>query len=173
MTILETERLRLRPLTIQDAEALHQLLDQDEAMWHFTPGRQFSFSDRIKAIEKRLTQYAKYRFGCFAVERKEDTLLVGQAGLSPFPFKHRDGSTTEEFEVMFQIGLAYQNQGYATEATTRWIQYAFETAKLPRLIVCPAKANVASVRLLQKLGFRFEDDWLEPETVLSFLENNA
>lgn len=72
---------------------------------------------------------------------------------------------------MYTLGKAYWGQGYATEASRAWVQYAFEVAGLKRLVVCPHKANIASVRVLDKLGFRFEDDPLEPGCVLAFLEN--
>jgi RimJ/RimL family protein N-acetyltransferase len=64
---------------------------------------------------------------------------------------------------MYKLGRAYWGQGYATEASQAWVEYAFEIAVLRRLVVFPHQANIASVRVLEKLGFRIEDDWLEPE----------
>jgi RimJ/RimL family protein N-acetyltransferase len=97
--------------------------------------------------------------------------LIGLGGLNTYEFENRDGSVTNEFEVMYKLGKAYWKQGYATEASQAWVKYAFEGVGLKRLVVCPHKANIASVRVLEKLGFRFEDDWLEPEHVLAFMEN--
>jgi [ribosomal protein S5]-alanine N-acetyltransferase len=169
--VLETERLRLRPLTLEDAEQLHQLCDLDPEVWKFDPGYAPSFDERIKMIEGRIQQYQTYGFGCFGIELKPDIKLIGQGGLSPLPFENRDGSVTDDFEVMYKLGRAYWKQGYATESSQAWVKYAFEVAGLRRLVVCPQKANTASVRVLEKLGFRIEDDWLEPESVLAFLEN--
>lgn len=73
---------------------------------------------------------------------------------------------------MYALGKDYWGQGYATEAAAAWVRYAFDILKLKRLVVCPAKANIASVRVLEKLGFRIEDDPLEEESVLAFKENN-
>lgn len=170
--VLKTERLRLRPLTFDDAEQLHQLFDIEPDVWKFDPGYERSFHERIKLIERRLQQYQTYGFGCFGIERKSDCKLIGQSGLSPHQFENNDGSITDEFEVMYTLGKAYWGVGYATEASQAWVRYAFNVANLQRLVVCPHKANVASVRVLEKLGFRFEDDPLEPECVLAFLENS-
>jgi RimJ/RimL family protein N-acetyltransferase len=168
---LETERLRLRPLTMEDVEPLHQLLDIEPDVWKFAPGYARSLEERIECVERRLQQYQRYGFGCFGIERKADGRLIGQGGLSPHEFENEDGSITDEFEVMYALGKPYWNQGYATEASRRWVQYAFEEASLKRLVVCPHKANAGSVRVLEKLGFRIEDDPLEPKSVLAFLEN--
>lgn len=169
--VLETARLKLRPLTVDDAEQLHQLCDIDPEVWQFDSGYAPSLIERIKLIERRIQQYQTYGFGCFAIEHKPNLNLIGQGGLSPHQFENHDGSITDEFEVMYKLGRAYWGQGYATESSQAWVEYAFEVAKLKRLVVCPHKANLASVRVLEKLGFRIEDDWLEPESVLAFLEN--
>ncbi len=170
--IIETNRLILRPMSIEDAEALHNLLDKDERMWRYQHGYAYTFEDRINAIKARLEHYDTYGFGCFAVVRKSDGQLIGQCGLSPHEFEEKDGRTTQVFEVMFAIGMPFQGQGYATEAASAWVRYAFETAKLERLVVCPLKENIASIRVLEKLGFRIEDDWLEPESVIAYLERS-
>lgn len=166
--VLETERLMLRPLTLNDVEQLHQLLDIDPDVWKFDPGYERSFDERVKLIERRIQQYQNYGFGCFGIECKSNLKLIGQGGLSLHHFENNDGSITDEFEVMYTLGKAYWGYGYATEASQAWVKYAFEVVKLKRLVVCPHKANVASVRVLEKLGFRFKDDPLEPECVLAF-----
>lgn len=171
LLILETKRLRLRPLNLEDADRLHQLFDADPEVWKFDPGYAYSSAERIELIEDYIQQYQTHGFGCFAIERKLDLIIIGQCGLSPHEFEDQDGKITDEFEVMYKLGRAYWGQGYATEAAQAWVEYAFERAGLRRLVVCPHKANVASVRVLEKLGFRIEDDWLEPESVLAFLEN--
>lgn len=168
---LETERLRLRPLTLDDAEQLHQLFDTDPEVWQFDPGYARSFDERVKCVERRIQQYQTYGFGCFRIEHISNLKLIGQSGLSPHQFENEDGSITDEFEVMYTLGRPYWRQGYATEASKVWVQYAFDVAALKRLVVCPHKANIASVRVLEKLGFRIEDDPLEPDCVLAFLES--
>jgi RimJ/RimL family protein N-acetyltransferase len=119
---LETERLRLRPLTLDDAEKLHQLCDVNPEVWKFDPGYAPSFDKRVELIERRIQQYQTYGFGCFAIERKPDLRLIGKGGLSPHEFENRDRSITNEFEVMYKLGRAYWGLGYATEASRSWVK---------------------------------------------------
>ncbi|MDJ0573620.1 MAG: GNAT family N-acetyltransferase [Xenococcaceae cyanobacterium MO_234.B1] len=171
MFVLETERLKLRPLTLDDAEKLYQLCDGDPKVWKFDPGYARSLDERIEVMERRIQEYQIYGFGCFGIEHKPDLTLIGLGGLSPHEFENQNGNITDEFEIMYKLGRAYWGQGYATEASQAWIKYGFEIASLKRLVVCPHKANTASIRVLEKLGFSIEDDWLEPESVLAFLDN--
>lgn len=91
---LETERLRLRPLTLDDAEQLHQLFDTDPEVWQFDPGYARSFDERVKCVERRIQQYQTYGFGCFGIEHISNLKLIGQSGLSPHQFENEDGSIT-------------------------------------------------------------------------------
>ncbi len=168
---LETARLRLRPLTLADAPRLHELFDTDPEVWRFDPGYARTLDERVEVIASYIEQYQTHGFGFFAVERRSDGILMGQCGLTPHAFEGRDGTVTTEFEVMYKLGRLFWNQGYATEAAQRWIDYGFAIAGLGRLVVCPDRGNSASLRVLEKLGFRMEDDWLVPGSILAFLEN--
>ena len=76
--VLETERLRLRPLTLDDAEELHQLCDIDPEVWQFDPGHEPSLDERTKLVVQRIQQYQTYGFGCFGIEHKPNLKLIGQ-----------------------------------------------------------------------------------------------
>lgn len=173
LPILETARLRLRPLTLDDAPRLHDLLDRDEAVWRFDPGYARPWEERLVAVRRRLAQYETFGFGCYAAELRTTGELIGQGGLSPYFFEHADGTHSLEFEVMYTLGSAYWGQGFATELSEVWVRYAFREARLRRLVDCPHKANGASVRVLEKLGFRVEDDPLNDAYVIAVLEQPA
>jgi RimJ/RimL family protein N-acetyltransferase len=88
-------------------------------------------------------------------------------------YDHRDGSRTVEFEVMFKLGRAYWGHGYATELAEFWLDFAFREVRLPQVLVCPLRANHASVMVLERLGAEFEDDWLdEAVTIARFTQAN-
>ncbi len=60
-------------------------------------------------------------------------MLISQCELSPHEFEDRDGSITDEFEliqVMYKLGRAYWRRGYAIEAAQACVEYAFEIAGL-------------------------------------------
>ncbi len=54
MLTLETERLLLRPLTLDDVPELHALLDQEEAIWRYDHGDARSYDERIECVENRI-----------------------------------------------------------------------------------------------------------------------
>lgn len=70
MFVLETERLILRPLTLDDAQQLYQLCDLDPEVWHYDPGYERSFAERVNTIARRIKEYQTYGFGCFGIEYK-------------------------------------------------------------------------------------------------------
>ncbi len=171
LKVLETARLLLRPLDLTDAPRLNELIDGDERVWRFNPGKPKSLEQREANIRDRIAQYKIFGFGCYAVVLRATGDLIGQCGLSPFWFEHKNGRQTLEFEVMFHFGHAYWGQGFATEAAGRWVAFAFDEAKLPRLVVCPHKDNGASINVLRRLGFSVTPDWLEADSVICALHH--
>ncbi len=176
--VLATERLLLRPFALSDAPRLNRLIDGDERVWRFNPGKPKPLERREETIRERMAQYKVFGFGCYAVTLAHDVSglgrageVIGQCGLSPFWYEHRNGRQTLQFEVMYHFGHAYWNQGFATEAARRWVTFAFEAAKLPRLVVCPHKENEASINVLRRLGFSVMPDWLEPDSVICSLSH--
>ncbi len=131
--ILKTDQLKLRPLTLGDTEHLHQLFDTDPEVWKFDPGYACLLDEHITLIRCYIQQYQTYSFGCFGINRKSDLMLISQCELSHHEFEDRDGSITDEFEViqvMYKLGRAYWRRGYAIEAAQACVEYAFEIAGL-------------------------------------------
>lgn len=169
--VLGAERLLLRPLAIEDAPRLNQLIDGDKRVWRFNPGKPKTLEQREATIRERIAQYKVFGFGCYAIVLRATGDVIGQCGLSPFWYEHPNSRRTLEFEVMFHLGHTYWHQGFATEAARRWVKFAFDEAKLPRLVVCPHKDNVASINVLRRLGFSESPDWLEPDHVICALHH--
>ena len=167
---METERLVLRPYQVADAAQAHAIFDLHPEIWKHDPGYQRSLLQRRKVIARYEILHNQFGFGPCAAFSREDGRLIGQGGLNPYMFRHKDGTQTAEFEVMYKIARPYWRQGFAIELARFWASFAFETVGLRRLITCPAKANPGSVAVLRALGCRIEDDWLEPDRVITILE---
>lgn len=167
----DTERLQLRPYGDQDVEVVHAALDLDREIWRFDPGFERSLEDRRGVIARFAMLHKQFGFGPCGAFRKEDGRFIGQAGLNPYIYEHRDRSRTVEFEVMYKVARPFWRQGYACEMARFWVDFAFSKIRLPRLCTAAARANVGSVAVLRKLGCRIEDDWLEPETVIGILNS--
>jgi len=64
------------------------------------------------------------------------------------------GRDRDDLQIGYEYAPSHWGRGYATEAAGRVLEYAFEVVKLDRLAAIARPANVASVRVLEKLGFR-------------------
>jgi len=77
---------------------------------------------------------------------KAENRYIGRCGLHPVP-----GGAVG---LGFYVAKAYWGRGLATEAARVFVDYGFQELKLPRIISSVEVGNAASVRVLQKLGFR-------------------
>jgi ribosomal-protein-alanine N-acetyltransferase len=149
MPSVETARLVLRPFIRADIAALAPIYGDPEVMrymrtGHPTPAERISF-----IIDYYIRYWQEHPFGLWAVERRDDGALIGQCGLF-----HLDN--TPEVEVAYLLARDAWGQGYAPEAAAATLRYGFETAGLDRIVAVVRPQNIASQRVLEKIGLRFE-----------------
>ncbi len=166
-----TERLLLRPFVPEDAEAVHPALDRDPEVWRFDPGHPRSLAARRATIARYAMLWEQVGFGPAGAWCRRTGRFLGQGGLNPYLYRHRDGTQTLEVEVMFKLARAAWGQGFATEIARFWVDHGFRRLGLRRIATAPERANRASVAVLERLGCRIFDDWLEPDTVIAVLEH--
>jgi len=157
--ILTTERLRLRPLARDDLDLLATLFSDPEVM-RFSLG----LLDREQALEK-LDRMLATGWDSFVVERIEDDRFAGICGLAP-----QTVDDIDEVELGYRLMPDSWGRGIATEAARACRDHAFETLGLPRIISIIEAANVASIRVVEKVGLRFEKEtrmWERPVRVYS------
>jgi RimJ/RimL family protein N-acetyltransferase len=152
MTSIETERLMLRPFTMEDAPALHAAVYGDEAVMTYLPGGIPRSVSKVEGvIEYYLTHWEHWKYGVWAVTDKESGDLLGQAGLNYV-------ADLQEVEVLYALGRSTWGKGYATEAANAAMHYGFEKHQLDKIIAMAAPDNDASIRVLKKLGMTFRYD---------------
>ncbi|MHC5040465.1 MAG: GNAT family N-acetyltransferase [Planctomycetota bacterium] len=149
MAVIETERLRLRELTLEDLPSLHRVLSDPVAMRHYP--KPFSEEDSRGWIRWNLDNYREHGFGLWAVIRKAEGDLIGDCGLT---YQRIDG--VQELEVGYHILREAWCRGYATEGATACRDFAFEVLRATRLVSWMKPANTASWRVAEKIGMRFE-----------------
>ncbi len=149
MNLIETERLRLRPFTEDDAAFALELVN-DPAWVRFIGDRGVrTLADARGYIGKTLTHYAQRGFGAYVVERKSTGELVGNCGL----FK-REGLTG--VDLGFAFLERFRGQGYALEAATAVLALARDRFGLKRIEAYTVAYNLRSIGLLEKLGLKLE-----------------
>lgn len=171
MIWLETERLILRPYSMDDLNALHEALDLHPDVWRFDPGYERTKDERAELLRYRILQHERNEFGECAVVRKQDRRLIGYCGLQLYVWEHAPLSTPE-VELYYKLARDCWREGYATEACRAMIEHAFTKLKLHRIVTWTARENVRSVALLKRLGMTIRDDPSDPNGVFGILEND-
>ncbi len=143
--LLETERCSLRQFELSDAEALYQL-NLDPEVMQFTGDVPFASVDEARDFVKNYDAYEKTSFGRWAVVRKSDKAFLGWCGLK----QH-----AEYVDLGFRFSKKYWGNGYASESAQGALLLAKDKFALKELIGRCAKQNLASIRVLEKLGFQY------------------
>jgi len=142
---IETQRLCIRAFQRDDWQAVCDYTSADPAVMMYIPEGPFT-SEQAKAfVEENMGEKAR----AFAVLLKSDDMLVGHMVFHPW-------FAPQTYEIGWTFNRAYHGQGYATEAAMALLQYGFEALHLHRIIATCQPENVASWRVMEKLGMRRE-----------------
>ncbi len=158
-TVLTTERLTLRYWRSSDLDHLAAMNADDEVMRYFPdrPNREQSAATmaRMKA------SFERHGFGFWALERSEDCVFVGFAGLLRPAFHTH---FTPCVEVGWRLRRSAWGQGYATEAGRASLALAFDRFGLDEVVSMAVVDNLASRRVMERLGMtrRPQDDFGHP-----------
>jgi RimJ/RimL family protein N-acetyltransferase len=145
---IETQRLFLRELRVDDAESFYNL-NLDPEVIKYTGDAAFGNIESARTFLVGYDQYKKYGFGRWAVIHKTSGEFLGWCGL-----KH--SADLEETDLGFRFFKNYWNQGYATEAAIACVDIGFKHFGLNTIVGRARIENEASVRTLQKCGMSFE-----------------
>ena len=144
--LLETKRLCLRPLTMDDLDALHAVLSDPVAMAHYPAP--FTRARTEAWIRWNLDNYARHGFGLWAVTLRAGGACIGDCGITLQPI----GGAMQP-EIGYHIHRAHWGQGYATEAAQAVLRFAFEELACPMVSVYHFPKNNRSKHVIKKLGF--------------------
>jgi [ribosomal protein S5]-alanine N-acetyltransferase len=150
MHVIETARLELRWLTIDDAPFVIELVNDPEWL-RFIGDRGVHDLDSAHAymVKGPLALYAKWGYGLYVVERKDDGAPIGLCGLV-----RREG--LDDADLGFALLPRFRAQGYAAEAAVAVLAHARQQLGLERIVAITSPGNAESIRLLEHVGFAFE-----------------
>lgn len=157
MKILETPRLILRQMTIDDAAFMLDLLN-DPSWLRFIGDRGVRTLDdaRNYILQGAMASYARFGYGFYLVELKDTAMAIGMCGLAKRDY-------LEHADIGFAFLPAYCGQGYAFEAAAATLNYAKQQLHLPRILATTRLDNLASSQLLEKLGMRLDKIIMHPD----------
>ena len=152
MSLLETRRLVLDELTTDDAEFILELVNEEPFVRHIGDKGVRSRTDACQYIlTGPVASYEKHGHGLYRVALKEDGVPIGICGVLK-----REG--LEDPDLGFAFFERCWHRGYAFEAAAAVVEHARETLGLGRILAITSPENVASIRLLARLGFVFEGE---------------
>jgi len=150
MEILRTERLTIRELTLADTNFVLELLNEPAFIQFIGDKGARDLAGAEKYLrEGPLASYAKHGFGLWRVALQADDTPVGMCGLLK-----RDA--LDYPDLGYALLARFGSRGYAHEAAAAVLVHARKVLQLGPLFAVTAQENPASIRLLQKLGFKFE-----------------
>jgi RimJ/RimL family protein N-acetyltransferase len=150
MVVLETDRLRIRRLSLDDADFILRLLNEPSFIEYIgDKGVRSRDGARLYILNGPIASYEKFGFGLYLVELRESGAPVGMCGLLK-----RD--VLEDVDIGYALIPDFWSKGYALESVSAVMSYASKVLGLKRVVAVVSPDNQSSIRLLEKLGFRFE-----------------
>ena len=156
---LETKRLILRPLSLEDKDDLFEYRSDSETNRYqgWIPKTMEDVEVFIGKISKEINERGTWFQ--LAIIEKESQKMIGDLGI------HFIDSEDKQVELGCTLNKDFQNMGFATEALIRVIDYLFRDLNKHRITTSIDPANKSSIRLVERIGFRKEAHFVQPLSV--------
>jgi len=150
MKILDTERLTLREMSVEDATFMLELLNEASFL-RFVGDRGVRTVEDARGylLKGPIDSYQRFGFGMYLVELKDEAIPMGVCGLVK-------REILPDVDIGFAFLPQFWSKGYALESATAVMTYAREVVQLKRLVAIVSPDNERSTGLLGKLGLTFE-----------------
>jgi RimJ/RimL family protein N-acetyltransferase len=145
--MIETERLVLRPWRDGDRAPYHALCRDPEVMRFL--GAPQSRAESDAAIDRMISSQAEQGFCFWAVERRDDEILLGFCGLKLGP---PGTPIADDIEIGWRLGRQHWGRGYAREAAEASLVWGWEHTGTRGIAAITVPANTRSWRLMERLG---------------------
>jgi len=146
MTVLETERLSLRPMRRDDAKPLMRLFGDPFFMESFGRGP-FDESEMSAWVARNLAHQEQHGYGLFTIVLRRSEQVIGDCGLEVMELEGE-----REVELGYDLRRDLWGNGYATEAALAVVEHAFGQLGLHRLVSMIRVGNSRSARVAERLG---------------------
>ncbi|MCX2473988.1 GNAT family N-acetyltransferase [Pedobacter sp. MC2016-05] len=149
---IETERLILRELEETDAKGMFDL-DSDPAVHQFLGNKPvLTIEQSLADIAYIQQQYIESGIGRWAVIEKDSNQFAGWSGLKLI--KETYNNHCNYYDLGYRFIKKFWGKGYATESAQASMKYGFDILKLNEIIGIADTENIASIKVLEKLGLQ-------------------
>jgi len=148
--VLETERLTLRQLTVADAPFALELLNEPSFIQNIGDRGVRSLDDaRGYLLNGPIESYRRHGFGLNRVDIKDTATPIGMCGLLK-------RATLDDVDIGYAFFPRYWSQGYAFESASAILKFGKDTLGIERIVAVVSPGNESSIKLLNKIGLKFE-----------------
>ena len=159
-TVIETERLFLREMNMDDFEALREVLSDRENMKYYP---YFFDGEKVREwIQRNLNRYEFNGFGLWALCLKQSGEVIGDCGLS---LQNIEGKVLPE--IGFHIRRDDHRKGYGKEAAAAVLYWAFTNTRYRTIYSCCKYTNEPSIRTAESIGMHFEKEYPDKANVFT------
>eukprot|EP01133_Synstelium_polycarpum_P010207 gene10207-11889_t len=134
---------------------IYQLYNEEEARKQGFTSLESKEAARDYVVNGIMKQFDDYGYGVYKIIRKTDDVVVGTCGLIK---RNNVVLTSNEVNIGFILFTRYTRQGYAFEAVSEMIKHAITDLHIDPLVASASKTNLASIALIEKLGFKYSHD---------------
>jgi RimJ/RimL family protein N-acetyltransferase len=152
MYLIESERLGLRNLELDDKKGLFKILSDQETMKYYP--KPYSQKETEGWINRSIKSYKENSFGLWAVILKEEKHFIGQCGIS---MQNIDRENVPE--IGYHINKNYWKRGYASEASKACLKYGFIDLDLREIFIHTFVKNIPSIRVAEKVGMKKRNEY--------------
>ena len=152
--LLETSRLIIENFNNSDVPDWAKI-ENDVDVRHFVDGNVLSFEEASEYVESNIRQYQTHGYGRYAIRLKENRTLIGMCGFLNEPYG---------IDFGYRYSKISWGKGLGFEAAKKVLNYGFSELGLEKVVGLTAEQNYGSVRILEKLGFKFEEKFLFNKT---------
>ena len=152
--VLETPRLVLREMGMEDRGALASILQDERVMYAYNGA--FSEEETEAWLEKQLRRYREYGFGLWAAVLRDTGEMVGQCGIT---MQEYGGGLVPE--IGYLLAYAYWHRGYAQESVSACVDYAFRTLGAGHVTAQIRPNNLPSVKVAERLGMTVRSQFVK------------
>jgi len=150
LPVLETTRLVLRKMTLDDAGDMFEYARDPEVAKYVTWDAHRTIDDTLAFLRSVHQRYREGKIASWGMEYKLHSRLIGTCGFVSWKPRHNRA------EIGYALSRAYWGKGVMTEAVREVIRFGFEQMKLNRIEARCKVQNLSSERVMQKVGMRFE-----------------
>ena len=154
--MIETQRLKLRPLKHSDSDAFNVLFSDTEVMRSSIYGTKTQEEVKEWLANQIDSKHHSTGIELLAVTCKSTQVIIGYCGLAQF--RNIGEADAKILEIGYRLIRKYWGYGYATEAATAVRDYAFNELSITRLVALIEPINERSIGVAKRIGMSYEKD---------------